>query len=49
MDIVDFTFIPNHLDVQDCLPFELMPGYTLMNANEKWEAYSPLLVSYPIS
>lgn len=34
MDIVDFTFIPNHLDVQDCLPFELMPGYTLMNAND---------------
>ena len=34
MEKVAFTFIPNHLDIQDCLPFELMPGYTLMSAND---------------
>ncbi len=34
MNMVDFTFIPNHIDIQNYLPFELMPGYTLMNAND---------------
>ena len=32
--MVDFTFIPNHIDIQDCLPFELMPGYTLKKASD---------------
>lgn len=30
----NFTFIPNHIDIQNCLPFELMSGYTLQKAND---------------
>ena len=32
--MVNFTFIPNHIDIHNCLPFELMPGYTLQKAND---------------